>query len=72
MVISMAIATPLIMGTMPLNEMMDMFVLGGAVMPIADQIAFTSGIALIFLISAAITIPAIIASAMRGKGDVTG
>lgn len=72
MVISMAIATPLIMGTMPLEEMMDMFVFSGAVMPVAAQIAFTRGISLVFLISAAITMPAIIASAMRGKGDVRG
>ena len=41
MVISMAIATPLIIGTLPLDQMMDMFVLGGAQMPVADQIAFT-------------------------------
>ncbi len=70
MVISMAIATPLIMGTIPFDEMMNMFVLGGAKMPVAEQIAFTGGITLVFLISAAITVPAIIASAMRGKGDV--
>ena len=54
------------------EEMMDMFVFSGAVMPVAAQIAFTRGISLVFLISAAITMPAIIASAMRGKGDVRG
>lgn len=70
MVISMSIATPLIMGTIPLDQMMNMFVLGGAQMPVADQVAFTQGITLVFLISAAITVPAIIASALRGKGDI--
>ena len=70
MIISMAIATPLIVGSMPLSDMMDMFVLGGAHMPVADQIAFTHGIDLAFVISAAITVPAIIASALRGKGDI--
>ncbi len=70
MVVSMAIATPLIIGSIPLDQMMDMFVLGGASMPVADQIAFTQGITVVFLISSVITIPAIIVSAMRGKGDV--
>ncbi len=72
MIISMAIATPLIMGTMPLSDMMNMFVLGGAQMPVAEQVAFTNGVALAFYISAAITVPAIIVSAMRGKGDIRG
>jgi len=70
MVISMAIATPVIIGSIPLDKMMDMFVLGGAAMPVAGQIAFTQGVTLVFLISSVITIPAIIVSAMRGKGDV--
>lgn len=70
MALSMVIATPLIIGTIPFQEMMDMFVVGGAMMPIEEQIAFTNGIDLVFLISAVITIPAIITSAMRGKGDV--
>lgn len=69
MVISMVIATPLIMKTLPLDKMMDMFVLGGAQMPVGEQIAFTQGITTVFLISAIITVPAIIVSAMRGKGD---
>lgn len=70
MVISMAIAIPLIVGAIPVDQMMDMFVLGGARMPVAMQIAFTQGVTIVFLISAAITVPAIIVSAMRGKGDV--
>lgn len=69
MVLSMIIATPLIMQTIPLDEMMNMFVVGGGNMPVADQIAFTSGIDLVFSISAVITVFAIIVSAMRGKGD---
>ncbi len=72
MVVSMAIATPLIIGSIPLDQMMDMFVLGGAHMQVAEQIAFTQGITLVFLISSIITVPAIIVSAMRGKGDVDG
>jgi EmrB/QacA subfamily drug resistance transporter len=70
MVISMAIATPLIIGSIPLDQIMDMFILGGAQMPVAEQIAFTQGITIVFLISAVITVPAIIVSAMRGKEDV--
>lgn len=70
MVISMAIATPLIMGTLPLDRMMDMFVLGGARMPVAEQVAFTQGITTVFIISAVLTVPAIVVSAMRGKGDM--
>ena len=70
MVISMAIAIPLIVGSIPIDKMMDMFILGGASMPVAEQIAFTQGVTIVFLISAAITVPAIIVSAMRGKGDV--
>jgi MFS family permease len=71
MVISMSIAIPLFIGSIPLDQMMDMFVLGGAYMSVAEQIAFTQGITIVFLISAIITVPAIIVSAMRGKGDVS-
>ncbi len=70
MVISMAIATPLIIGAIPLDQIMDLFVLGGAQMQVSEQIAFTEGMTLVFLISSIITVPAIIVSAMRGKGDV--
>lgn len=69
MVLSMVIATPLIIGSIPFDEMMNMFVMGGSNMPVADQIAFTSGIDIVFQISAVITLIAIIVSAMRGKGD---
>jgi EmrB/QacA subfamily drug resistance transporter len=72
MVLSMVIATPLIIKTIPLDEMMNMFIMGGANMPVVDQISFTSGIDLVFHISAVITLLAVIASAMRGKGDNRG
>jgi len=67
MVLSMGIAFPLIMGTVSLSEMMDMFVVGGANMPVAVQEAFTSGITGAFILSSIITVPAIIVSALRGK-----
>jgi EmrB/QacA subfamily drug resistance transporter len=67
MVLSMGIAFPLIMGTISLAQMMDMFVVGGANMPVAVQEAFTGGITGAFIVSSIITVPAIIVSAMRGK-----
>jgi MFS family permease len=70
MVLSMGIAFPLIMGTISIPEMMDMFVRGGGSMPVAVQEAFTGGITSAFIVSSIITVPAIIVSAMRGKGDV--
>ncbi len=70
MVLSMGIAFPLIMGTISLPEMMDMFVIGGAHMPVAVQEAFTGGITGAFILSSIITVPAIIVSAMRGKEDL--
>ncbi len=70
MVLSMGISFPLIMGTIPLEQMMNMFVVGGASMPVAAQEAFTGGITSAFIFSAIITVPAIIVSAMRGKEDV--
>ena len=72
MVLNMGIAFPLIMGTISLTEMMDMFVIGGGNMPIAVQEAFTGGITSAFILSAIITVPAIIVSAMRGKEDMHG
>ena len=69
MVLSMGIAFPLIMGTISITEMMDMFVVGGGHMPVAVQEAFTAGITGAFLLSALITVPAIIVSAMRGRED---
>jgi len=71
MVISMTIALPLLISTVPLDEMMNMFVFGGIHQPIAIQIAFTHGITLAFWISSIITLFAIIVSAMRGTGDTT-
>ncbi|PWB49982.1 MAG: MFS transporter [Candidatus Methanoperedenaceae archaeon] len=70
MVLSMGIAFPLIMGTISITEMMDMFVVGGGHMPVAVQEAFTAGITGAFLLSAVITVPAIIVSAMRGRDDM--
>ncbi|MDD1723543.1 MAG: hypothetical protein LUQ07_00270, partial [Methanospirillum sp.] len=69
MVISMSIALPLLISTVPLEEMMNMFVVGGMNQPESVQISFTNGITFIFWISSAITILAILISAMRGKGD---
>jgi len=70
MVISMTIAMPLLINTVPLDEMMNMFVFGGVHQPVAIQVAFTHGITLAFWISSIITIFAIIVSAMRGTGDM--
>lgn len=69
MVISMSIALPLLISIMPLEQMMNMFVVGGMNQPIPIQISFTHGITFVFWISSAITILAILISAMRGKGD---
>lgn len=69
MVISMTIAMPLLVSTVPLDQMMNMFVVGGLHQPEAVQIAFTQGITLAFWISSVITVLAIIVSAMRGAGD---
>ncbi|VVB92836.1 Putative multidrug resistance protein MdtD [uncultured archaeon] len=70
MVLSMGIAFPLIMGTISIPEMMDMFVRGGGSMPVGLQEAFTGGIAGAFIVSSIITVPAIIVSAMRGTEDI--
>ena len=59
MVLSMGISFPLIMGTIPLNEMMNMFVVGGANMPVAVQEAFTGGITGAFILSSIITAPSL-------------
>lgn len=67
MVLSMGISFPLIMGTISLEQMMNMFVVGGASMPVAVQEAFTSGLTNAFIISSIIIVPAIIVSALRGK-----
>ncbi|MDD1679834.1 MAG: MFS transporter [Methanomicrobiales archaeon] len=65
-VISMSIALPLILGTVTLEEITDMFIMGGAMLPVSVQEAFTLGITHAFLLSAIITVPAIILSALRG------
>ncbi len=70
MVISMTLALPLLIGTIPLDQMMNMFVVGGMNMPVATQIVFTNGITLVFWIGALLTIPAIIVSALRGTDIV--
>jgi len=66
MVISMAIATPVLVGSIPMDQMMEMFVIGGTSMPVAVQQAVTGGIALAFVVSTLLTVPAIVASALRG------
>lgn len=69
MVISMTIALPLLITTIPLDVMMNMFVVGGMNMPMEMQITFTHGIAFVLLISSLLTVPAIIVSALRGSED---
>ncbi len=69
MVISMTIALPLLVATVPLDTMMNMFVMGGMNMPMDTQVTFTNGIAFVFVISSVLTVPAIIVSALRGRDD---
>jgi hypothetical protein len=71
MVISMTIAMPLLIGLMPLDQMMDMFIVGSAHLPIETQIRFTNAICFVFAVSAILSVPAIIVSALRGKDDLT-
>jgi EmrB/QacA subfamily drug resistance transporter len=71
MVISMTLALPLLVSTVPLDQMMDMFVVGGMNMPVALQITFTRGITAVFFLSCILTVPAIIVSAMRGPDHDT-
>ena len=68
-VIAMTVSLPILVNTIPLEQMMNMFVVGGMNQPLPVQIAFTGGITLAFWISSAITIVAIIASAMRGTDE---
>ena len=70
MMISMSFATPILLGTISMDEMMQMFVVGGSSIPVAVQQTFTGGITLAFLLSSLITVPAIIVSALRGKDDL--
>lgn len=70
MVISMTIALPLLIATIPLEMMMNIFVVGGMNMPVETQITFTQGIAFVLVISSLLTVPAIIVSALRGIEDV--
>jgi hypothetical protein len=50
----------------PLDQMMNMFVVGGMNMPISTQISFVNGITAVFILSCILTVPAIIVSALRG------
>jgi EmrB/QacA subfamily drug resistance transporter len=68
-VIAMSIALPLILGTVTLDEITDMFIMGGASLPVPLQEAFTLGITHAFLLSAILTVPAIILSALRGSEE---
>lgn len=63
----MGLAFPLIIRTISLSEVMNMFVAGEANMYVAVQEAFTGGITGAFILSVIITVPAIIVSALRGK-----
>lgn len=65
MAISMTIALPFLIQTIPLDLMMNMFVVGGMNMPLETQITFTHGIAFALFVSAVLTVPA-----MRGDADV--
>ena len=69
MVISMTLALPLLITTIPLDIMMNMFVVCGMNMPMETQITFTHGIAFVLLISSLLTVPAIIVSVLRGSED---
>ncbi len=66
MVLSMGFSFPIVIGSMTMTDMMSMFIKGGATMPVAMQEAFTGGVTKAFIVSALITIPAIIVSALRG------
>ena len=70
MMISMSFATPILLGTISMDDMMRMFVVGGSSIPVVVQQTFTGGITLAFLLSSLITVPAIIVSALRGKDDL--
>jgi hypothetical protein len=52
-----------------LNEITNMFIRGGASLSIPIQEAFTLGITHAFLLSAILTIPAIILSGLRGTEE---
>jgi len=65
MVISMAIATPVLVGSVSMDQIVEMFVIGGTSMPIPVQEAVTAGIAFAFAVSTLLTVPAVIASALR-------
>ncbi len=66
MVISMAIAMPVLIGSVSMDQIMEMFVIGGTNMPIPVQEAVTAGITFAFAVSTLLTVPAVIASALRG------
>jgi hypothetical protein len=70
MVISMTIALPLLIGMIPLEKMMDLFVVGSADISVAIQIQSTQAISFVFMVSAVLIVPAIIVSAMRGKEEL--
>ncbi len=70
-VISMSIAMPVLIGTVSMDQIMEMFVVGGTNMPVGIQEAVTGGIAFAFVVSTGLTALAVIASAMRGT-DLKG
>ncbi len=72
MVLSMAIATPVLLGSVSMDQMMEMFVVGGTNMPMAVQEAVTGGIAFAFVVATLLTVPAVLASALRGAESLAG
>ena len=72
MVISMTLALPLLISTVPLDQIMNMFVVGGMNMPLATQVIFVRGITMVFILSCILTVPAIIVSALRGPDSRSG
>ncbi len=66
-VLSLSLALPVISVSLPLDQLLNIFVIGGVSSSPVLQIELTRGITTVFLLSAIITVPAIILSAMRGK-----
>lgn len=66
-VLAMGMALPVISRSIPLDQLLNIFILGGVSTSPALQAEFTNGVTMVFLLSAFITIPAIILSALRGR-----
>ncbi|MDD1675033.1 MAG: MFS transporter [Methanomicrobiales archaeon] len=66
-VLSLGMALPVISESLPLDQLLNIFVIGGVSSSAILRMELTRGITTVFLLSAIITVPAIIISAMRGK-----